>query len=113
MAPSDVISHHDTPALWRKELQGRREAMALEMNRLGSQLAAEPPAWAAALGPVPSDTARQQCWRLLAAEVKTYRDTYRIPDTDTTVLPATHTTTGTGADLAARVTAMHKYTAQT
>ena len=113
MAPADVITHHDTPALWRKELQDRREAIALEMNRIGSQLAAEPPAWAAAFGPVPSDTAQQQRWRQLAAEVKTYRDTYRIPDTDTTVLPATHTATGTGSHLAARVTAMHKYTAQT
>lgn len=113
MAPTDVITHQDTPAPWRTELQERREAMAMEVNRLGSQLAAEPPAWAAALGPVPSDTVKQQQWRDLAVEVKTFRDTYRIPETEPTVLPAEFTDKGTGAELAARVTAMHKYSAQT
>jgi conjugative relaxase-like TrwC/TraI family protein len=113
MAPADVITHQDTPALWRKELQERREAMAQEVNRLGSQLAAVPPAWAQALGPVPSDTDKQQQWRDLAVEVKTFRDTYRIPETETTVLPAEYTEKGTGAELTARVTAMHKYSAQT
>jgi conjugative relaxase-like TrwC/TraI family protein len=113
LAPADVITHPDTPALWRNELQGRRESMALEMNRLGSQLAAEPPAWAADLGPVPSDPAQQERWRQLATEVKIYRDIYRIPETDATPLPAAHTERGTGAELAARITAMHKYSAQT
>ncbi|WP_432246092.1 MobF family relaxase (plasmid) [Arthrobacter sp. G.S.26] len=113
MAPADVITHQDTPAPWRTELQERREAMALEVNRLGSQLAAEPPAWAEALGPVPSDTAKQQQWRDLAAEVKTFRDTYRVPETETTVLPAEFTDKGIGAELRNRVTAMHKYSAQT
>ncbi|MCO4251204.1 hypothetical protein [Pseudarthrobacter raffinosi] len=113
MAPADVITHQDTPALWRKELEGRREVMSQEVNRLGSQLAAEPPAWAKALGPVPSDTQKQQQWRDLAVEVKSFRDTYRIPETETTVLPAEYTEKGTGAELAARVTAMHKYSAQT
>ncbi|MDP9890014.1 conjugative relaxase-like TrwC/TraI family protein [Arthrobacter oryzae] len=113
MAPADVITHKDTPSPWRTELQARREAMALEVNRLGSQLAAEPPAWAAALGPVPSDTAKQQQWRDLAVEVKTFRDTYRIPDAETTVIPDQYTQQGTGADLLSRVTAMHKYSAQT
>jgi hypothetical protein len=113
MAPADVITHQDTPVLWRKELEGRREVMAQEANRLGSQLAAAPPAWADALGPVPSDTVKQQQWRDLAVEVKTFRDTYRIPETETTVLPAEYSEKGTGAELAARVTAMHKYSAQT
>jgi hypothetical protein len=113
MAPADVITHQDTPALWRKELEGRREAMAQEVNRLGSQLAAAPPVWAEALGPVPSDTQKQQQWRDLAVEVKTFRDTYRIPEAETRVLPAEYTEKGTGGELAARVTAMHKYSAQT
>ncbi|ALV41432.1 hypothetical protein AU252_09935 [Pseudarthrobacter sulfonivorans] len=113
MAPADVITHQDTPALWRNELEGRREFMAQEVNRLGSQLAAEPPAWAEALGPITSDTQKQQQWRDLAVEVKTFRDTYRIPETETTVLPAQFMEKGTGAELAARVTAMHKYSAQT
>ncbi|MET3165084.1 UNVERIFIED_ORG: conjugative relaxase-like TrwC/TraI family protein [Arthrobacter sp. UYEF10] len=113
MAPADVITHKDTPAPWRTELQERRQAMALEVNRLGSQLAAEPPGWAAALGPVPSDTTKQQQWRDLAVEVKTFRDTYRIPDTDTTVIPDQYTQQGTGAELRSRITAMHKYSAQT
>jgi conjugative relaxase-like TrwC/TraI family protein len=113
LAPDDVVTHPDTPALWRKELLARRELMATETTRLGAQLAAEHPAWAAALGPVPSDPARQEQWRQLAVEISTYRDTYRIPTSETQPLPAAHQGKGIGAELTARVTAMHKYSAQT
>jgi hypothetical protein len=87
--------------------------MATEATRLGAQLAAEPPAWAAALGPVPSDLSRQEQWRQLAVEISTYRDTYRIPASETRPVPETHQGKGIGAELTARVTAMHKYSAQT
>ncbi|MFB0840482.1 MobF family relaxase [Arthrobacter sp. E44] len=113
MAPADVVTHEDTPALWRKELAARREIMATEVNRLGAQLAAEPPAWAGALGPVPSDPARQEQWRQLAVEISTYRAMYRIPANEPAPVPADHQGKGLGAELTARVTAMHKYTAQT
>jgi hypothetical protein len=46
-------------------------------------------------------------------EVKNLRETYRIPETEMTVLAAEYTERGTGAELAARATAMHKYSAQT
>ncbi len=113
MAPADVMNHQDTPALWRKELAARRELMANEATRLGAQLAAEPPAWAAALGPAPSDPARQAQWCQLAVEISTYRDTYRVPESETSPVPAQHQENGTGAELTARITAMHKYSAQT
>ncbi|MDQ0031507.1 MobF family relaxase [Arthrobacter bambusae] len=113
MAPADVLTHPDTPALWQQELHTRRDLMATEVTRLGAQLVAEPPAWAAALGPVPSAPSRQEQWRLLAVEIATYRDTYRIPATETKPLPETHRGQGVGADLSARITAMHKYSAQT
>ncbi|NHW49219.1 relaxase domain-containing protein [Paenarthrobacter sp. MSM-2-10-13] len=113
MAPADVATHDDTPALWRKELAARREIMATEVTRLGAQLTAEPPTWAAALGPVPSDPARQEQWRQLAVEISTYRDMYRIPAIETAPVPADHQDKGLGSELTARVTAMHKYTAQT
>lgn len=113
MAPTDVVTHDDTPALWRTELAARREIMATEVNRLGAQLAAEPPTWATALGPVPSDPARQEQWRQLAVEISTYRDMYRIPASQTAPVPADHQDKGVGADLTQRITAMHKYTAQT
>lgn len=113
MAPVDVATHEDTPALWRKELAARREIMATEVNRLGAQLAAEPPTWAAALGPVPSDPARQEQWRQLAVEISTYRDMYRIPTSEPAALPVDHQDKGLGSELTARATSMHKYTAQT
>ena len=113
MAPNDVLTHPDTPALWRQELQARRELMAAEATRLGAQLAAAPPAWASALGPVPSETGHQQQWRQLAVEISTYRDSYRIPASELTPIPATHQGKTLGAELAARITAMHKYSAQT
>jgi hypothetical protein len=113
LAPADVVTHPDTPALWRQELQTRRDLMATETTRLGAQLAAEPPAWATALGPVPSDPARQEQWRQLAVEISTYRDTYRIPASETRPVPETHQSKGVGAELSAKVTAMHKYSAQT
>ena len=113
MAPADVVTHEDTPALWRQELAARREIMAREVSRLGAQLAAEPPAWAGALGPVPSDPARQEQWRQLAVEISTYRDMYRIPASEPAPVPADHQEKGLGAELTARVTAIHKYSAQT
>lgn len=113
MAPVDVVTHEDTPALWRKELAARREIMATEVNRLGAQLAAEPPAWAGALGHVPSDPARQEQWRQLAVEISTYRDMYRIPASEAAPVPADHQAKGLGSELTARITAMHKYSAQT
>lgn len=113
MAPADVVTHQDTPALWRKELTERRDIMATEVTRLGAQLAAEPPAWASALGPVPSDPARGEQWRNLAVEISTYRDLYRIPASEPLPVPRDHQDKALGSDLAARVTAMHKYGAQT
>lgn len=113
LAPVDAIARWDAPGLYRQELAERREDMVPQFNRVGSELAAEPPAWAQALGPVPSDTDKQEQWRRLAAEVSVYRDQYRIPITEPTAIPAEHRKKDLGADLAARITAMHKYTAQT
>lgn len=87
--------------------------MVTEVTRLGAQLAAEPPAWARALGPVPSDPSRQEQWRQLAVEVSTYRDTYRIPTSEIRPVPETHQGKGVGAELSARIIALHKYSAQT
>lgn len=113
MAPNDVLTHPDTPALWRKELLARRELMAAETTRLGAQLAAQPPAWAAPLGPVPSETKHQEQWRQLAVEISTYRDSYQIPASETAPIPAHHQGKGIGAELVTRITALHKYSAQT
>lgn len=113
IAPVQSIARWDTPELWRRELTERREEMVPQFNRLGSELAAEPPAWAEALGPVPSDPDKQDQWRRLAAEISVYRDTYRIPVTEPTPIPAAHREKNLGAELEARITAMHKYTRQT
>ncbi|MEA5456915.1 MobF family relaxase [Sinomonas sp. JGH33] len=113
LAPADVAAQHDTPAPWRQELLERREQLAGELARRGAELAAAPPAWAGALGPVPSDPERAEAWRLLAAEIDTYRTRCRVPDSEARPIPAKHAQDGTGAMLAARVTAAHKYSAQT
>ncbi|MGO2533421.1 MobF family relaxase [Arthrobacter rhombi] len=113
LAPTGAAGKWDTPALFRQELLERREELVPQFNRLGSELAAEPPAWAKALGPVPSDTEKQQQWRELAAEVAVYREQYRIPTTEPTAIPAEHQDKDLGADLNVRIIAMHKYTQQT
>ncbi|GAA5226055.1 MobF family relaxase [Paeniglutamicibacter antarcticus] len=113
IAPAVAAAQWDTPVLWRQELLARREEMVPQFNRLGSELAAEPPTWAQALGPVPSDTQHQEQWRQLAAEVAVYREQYRIPVTEATAIPAEHRDKDLGSELNARITAMHKYTQQT
>ncbi|WP_417235521.1 MobF family relaxase [Arthrobacter sp.] len=113
IAPVRSIAQWDTPALFRQELAERRGEMVPQFNRLGSELAAEPPAWADALGPVPSDPDKQEQWRRLAAEISVYRDTYRIPVTEPAAIPADHREKDLGAELDSRITAMHKYTQQT
>ena len=62
---------------------------------------------------MPSDPSRQEQWRQLAVEIAAYRDTYRIAATETKPLPENHLSQGVGAELSARITAMHKYSAQT
>ncbi|WP_417221392.1 AAA family ATPase, partial [Arthrobacter sp.] len=113
IAPVRAIVQWDTPALFRQELAERRGEMVPQFNRLGSELAAEPPAWADALGPVPSDPDKQQQWRDLAAEISVYRDTYKIPVTEPAAIPVEYREKDLGAELEARITAMHKYTQQT
>ncbi|WP_199183102.1 hypothetical protein, partial [Cryobacterium sp. Y29] len=66
------------------------------------------PEWASELGEVPADTDRRQQWTELAAEVDVFRTQYRIDPQETVAVPADYRQRTVGADLAERVTAMHK-----
>ncbi|WP_158067176.1 hypothetical protein, partial [Tersicoccus sp. Bi-70] len=56
---------------------------------------------------------RRAEWTELAAEVDLYRATYHVPATEPAAIPVDHRDHPVAADLAARVTAAHKYSAQT
>ena len=108
IAPRRAIdSAHTTPE-WREHLAERYDYLHTRLEERGTTLAAEQPAWASELGQVPADTDRRQQWTQLAAEVDVFRTQYRIDPQDTAAVPADYRQRTVGADLAERVTAMHK-----
>jgi conjugative relaxase-like TrwC/TraI family protein len=65
----------DVPATWQEHLAELREAAADRSRVLGSEVAAEPPAWAVeALGPVPADPLARADWEHRAGIVAGYRE---------------------------------------
>jgi conjugative relaxase-like TrwC/TraI family protein len=69
-------------------LRTRAERIAERVNELGQRAAAQPPAWAAALGPVPADPLQREQWIRRAGHVAAYRERWHIPDTLTDLLPS-------------------------
>jgi len=104
-------SPHTDPA-WRDHLQERYEYIAVRLEERGATIAAEPPAWAEQLGDVPAAAERREAWTRLAAEVDTFRTRYGIEDAGVAV-PKQYREQTIGAELHARVTAMHKSAALT
>lgn len=103
---------------WSAELLNTRDTIATELRWAGHLLAADQPTWAASLGPVPSEPEHQAQWKHTAALVSTFRDTYNVSPSEVSAIPAKFLEPATGKhqdadDLAAMVTAIHKYTGQT
>lgn len=113
LAPTADLVHPDMPAPWRTQLEGYRQTVATEHARVGANLASNPPAWAEALGPVPSRPDRAEEWRNLAADIQAYRRTYNIPDSETDLAPKDHQARPVVQELTARATALHKHSALT
>lgn len=57
---------------------------------------------------MPEDLERRQQWTQLAAEVEVFRAQHRIDPAEATAVPTDYRERAVGAELAARVTAMHK-----
>lgn len=113
LTPTADLSHPDMPEAWITQLDGYRRTVATEHERVGANLAATPPTWAQALGPVPSRPDRAEEWRVLAAEIQAYRHTYNIPNSETALAPKNHQERFEVQDFTARATALHKHSALT
>lgn len=70
-----------------EELAARRQVLSARMDERGHLLAAEPPAWAQKLGPVPERPDAAQQWRDTAAEIEIFRARHNIPETKATPVP--------------------------
>jgi hypothetical protein len=82
--------------------------LAIRLEERGAAVAAEQPVWAAQLGDVPADSTRRDEWVKLAAEVDVFRDRYKVDPAEAQAIPVAYRERAVGADLAARVTALHK-----
>ncbi|MGA1813712.1 MobF family relaxase [Frondihabitans sp. 4ASC-45] len=100
-------SEHTAPD-WREHLQERYDYLETRLKERGQAIAADQPEWAAQLGDVPAGDSRRTQWTQLAAEVDVFRERYRVPADATEAIPAEYRDRAIGADLASRVTALHK-----
>lgn len=106
VAPHRASTDELTPANWRAELAERRAVMTGRFEEAGHRLAAQPPAWAKGLGPVPADPERAQRWRDTAAEIQMFRERYKVPATDQTPIPAKFREHDTGKQLHERTVSL-------
>lgn len=100
-------SEHSAPE-WREHLAERYDYLETRLEERGATIAADRPEWSAELGDVPADPAKRQQWTELAAEVSVFREKYRVDEAAPEAVPAEYRDRPVGADLAARVTALHK-----
>ncbi|MFM9432787.1 MobF family relaxase [Arthrobacter sp. MP_2.3] len=87
LAPARPVTSEYLPQVWREELTARREVLTARLDERGHLLAAEPPAWAQQLGPVPEKPEAAQQWRDTAAELEMFRARYNVPDTEAAPVP--------------------------
>lgn len=100
--------HDFTPAHLKTILDTHHKDMGDLAGLRGRQLAADPPAWAAALGPVPANQKNALRWYRTAAEVDAFRTKYAIPDTETKAIPKAYAKSEHGAYLISQITDVHK-----
>ncbi|MGP9784535.1 MobF family relaxase [Glutamicibacter sp. AOP12-B1-11] len=109
-APTAELHDPRTPDAWKQQLIGYRNVLDTEHQRVGADLAQNPPVWLEALGPVPGCSDRAEEWRRVAAEVAAYRRTYNIADSEPALLPKTHLKKSDVAqNLRHRAAALHKH----
>ncbi|HJX78123.1 MobF family relaxase [Glutamicibacter sp.] len=109
-APTAELHDPRTSDAWKQQLAGYRQVLDTERQRVGADLAQNPPVWLDALGPVPGRSDRAEEWRRVAAEVAAYRRTYNIADSEPALLPKTHLKKSEVAqNLRNRAAALHKH----
>ncbi|MFF9142928.1 MobF family relaxase [Streptomyces albogriseolus] len=81
LAPSAAVRDADTPEAWRAHLVERRIVLSQRLEQDGALLAANPPAWARMLGPVPSTgTELRRLWERTAALADAWRVRHGLDD---------------------------------
>ncbi|MEU4256147.1 MobF family relaxase [Streptomyces fradiae] len=81
LAPSAAVQDADIPEAWRAHLVERRIVLSQRLEQNGALLAANPPAWARMLGPVPSTgTELRRLWERTAALADAWRVRHRLDD---------------------------------
>ncbi|PBC66291.1 conjugative relaxase-like TrwC/TraI family protein [Streptomyces sp. TLI_235] len=83
LAPTGALRDPLTPAAWRRHLQQRRQAIDDHLTIRGNQLAAAPPMWTHALGPVPTADAGEATrtrWERTAALAEALRTLHHVPE---------------------------------
>ena len=83
LAPAWALNDPFTPADWRQHLFQRRSGIDHHLTSRGTELAADPPAWAQPLGPPPDpadEPAQRADWERIAALTDAWRLIHRLPD---------------------------------
>jgi conjugative relaxase-like TrwC/TraI family protein len=81
LAPSAAVRDADTPEAWRAHLVERRIVLSQRLEHNGALLAADPPAWARILGPVPNtSTGLRTLWERTAALADAWRVRHGLDD---------------------------------
>lgn len=96
-----------------RQVKARLHDLQENLVETGTRVAAEKPAWAAELGEVPSQRRRAYDWYRTAGEVAAFRQKYGVPETEPNAIPAKLAKGSAAEELRAKITAVHKYQAQT
>ncbi|MFD5921715.1 MobF family relaxase [Kitasatospora sp. NPDC058201] len=82
LTPTTALDDPPTPDAWRRHLSARRDIVERHLAARGAQLAADTPAWAAPLGPLPppqAGAALRAQWERTAALTDAWRILRQIP----------------------------------
>ncbi|MFH8886573.1 MobF family relaxase [Streptomyces californicus] len=83
LAPREVERDQHTPMAWLEHLDARRQVIDARLAQTGQALAADPPAWAKALGPVPSPgTELREQWERTAALADAWRTQHQLRESE-------------------------------
>ncbi|MET9611695.1 MobF family relaxase [Kitasatospora indigofera] len=82
VTPATALTDPHTPENWRRHLTERRDVVERHLAARGAQLAADIPAWAAPLGPLPppqAGRALRASWERTAALTEAWRTLHQVP----------------------------------
>lgn len=83
LTPREVERDQHTPMAWLEHLDARRQIIDARLAHTGQALAAEPPAWARSLGPVPPPgTELRELWERTAALADAWRTQRQLRESE-------------------------------